>query len=444
MDGDSSYAHFPAAGVSAEELRELLKSRRAEDVDWRRGRIWSLVYWAGPEHEDVVYDAYRQFAAENVLGPTAFPSLATMEKEVVWMLLDLLGADPATAGGTMTSGGTESIIAAVKAYRDRARELYPHVEQPEMVVPATAHPAFLKAGDLLGVRTVPVPMDDTFRVDTKAVADALSDSTIVVCASAPCFPYGVVDPIEEIGELTRERDIGLHIDATIGGFVLPFIRELGYPVPAFDFQVASVTSMTTDLHKYGYGPKGASAILYRDRGLRRYQFAAYTDWPGGVLASPALLGTRPGGAVAGSWAAMVYEGRSGYRDIFSSVMTATEKLQAGIRAIPGLFIVGDPPASVFAVASEQVDMMAVADRLETRDWRIDRQRNPDSIHLIVNPTHVPVIDEFLDDLEWAVAGAPPAGSGTGGATLYGVTSRLDPGADVRSAVLDQLEGRYDR
>lgn len=438
-----STARFPENGTPASELRDQLRSRRAGDADWRSGRIWSLVYAAGPEHDAVVQDAYREFASENLLGPTAFPSLATMEKEVVWMLLDLLGADPKTAGGTMTSGGTESIILAVKAYRDRARVERPGITEPEMVVPITAHPAFLKAGNLLGVKAVPVPIDDTFRADPDAFAAAISESTIVGCASAPCFPYGVVDPIDDLAAVTSQRGIGLHIDAALGGFALPFVRDLGHKVPPFDFGVPGVTSITADLHKYGYGPKGSSTVLYRDRALRRYQFSAYTDWPGGVLASPTLLGTRPGGAIAGAWAAIVHQGRAGYRRIFSAVMDATHRLQDGVRSIPELHILGDPPMSVFAVGSDHVDMMAVADRLEERGWRIDRQRDPDSIHLIVNPTHVPVIDEFLDDLRAAVTQAPPAGSGDAGATLYGVTSRLEAGADVATAVLDQLESRYD-
>ncbi|WP_165367338.1 pyridoxal phosphate-dependent decarboxylase family protein, partial [Phytoactinopolyspora endophytica] len=442
-DSDEPYVPFPEHGLTAGELRGRLRALRADDVDWRRGRIWSLIYWAGDEHDEVVHDAYREFASENLLGPTAFPSVATMEKQVVWMLLDLLGADPQLAGGTMTSGGTESIILAVKAYRDRARAERPEVSHPEMLVPVTAHPAFLKAGDLLGVRPVPVPVDHTFRADPAAFAAAMTDSTILACASAPCFPYGVVDPIEDLADRTSERGIGLHIDATIGGFALPFARELGRKVPPFDFNVPGVTSMTADMHKYGYGPKGSSSILYRDRSLRRHQFAAYTDWPGGILASPTLLGTRPGGAIAGSWAAIRFEGRAGYRAIFSEVFEATDRLQEGIRSIPGLHVVGEPPISVFAVGSDVVDMMAVADRLETRNWRIDRQRDPDSIHLIVNPTHVPVVEEFLDDVRWAAEGAPAAGIGDNRATLYGVNSRLEAGTDVATAVLDQLEGRYD-
>jgi glutamate/tyrosine decarboxylase-like PLP-dependent enzyme len=443
MSTDQQFSRFPAEGLPAGEVHERLRELGSGDVDWRHGRIWSLVYSAGSEHDDVVQDAYRRFASENILGPTAFPSIATMEKEVVWMLLDLLGADPAISGGTMTSGGTESIILAVKAYRDRARAERPEITEPEMVVPVTAHPAFLKAADLLGVRPVPIPVDDTYRADPRAFAAAVSSSTILGCASAPCFPYGVVDPVEDLAALTQERGIGLHIDATIGGFALPFVRELGYKVPEFDFTVPGVTSITADMHKYGYGPKGSSSILYRDRSLRRYQFAAYTNWPGGILASPTLLGTRPGGAIAGAWAAIVHEGRAGYREIFSTVMRTTERLQDGIRAIPGLDIVGDPPMSVFAVGSDQVDMMAVADRMEQRAWRIDRQRDPDSIHLIVNPTHAPVVEEFLTDLERAVGDAPPSGTGDRRATLYGVNSRIDAGADVADAVLDQLESRYD-
>src|SRR5690625_2634347 len=196
---DSAYARIPDEGLPAGDVLGRLDERRCGDVDWRSGRIWSLVYSTASEHDDVVHDAYQMFSADNLLGPTAFPCIATMEKEVVWMLLDLLGADPQTAGGTMTSGGTESIILAVKAYRDRARTERPEIRAPEMVVPVTAHPAFLKAGDLLGVRAVPIPVNDAFEADPVAFADAITDQTILGAASAPCFPYGVVDPIEQIG-----------------------------------------------------------------------------------------------------------------------------------------------------------------------------------------------------------------------------------------------------
>jgi glutamate/tyrosine decarboxylase-like PLP-dependent enzyme len=414
-----------------------MKDLRTDDADWRSGRTWSLVYSAGEEHESVVKQAYNQFYNENGLSPAAFHSLEVMEREVVSMLLEHLGANPDTAGGTMASGGTESIILAAKAYRDRAEHL-----KPSIVIPTTAHPAFVKAGQLLGVEVRLTPVDESFRADPEAMADRVDESTIFVGASAPCFPFGVVDPIELLGEIARDRGIGLHVDSCLGGIALPFLRDMGRAVPQFDFSIQGVTSMSVDLHKYGFGPKGTSAVLYRDRTLRRAQFTVYEDWPGGALASPTLLGTRPGGGIAGAWAAIHHLGRAGYTEIFRSIMEATDSLRRGIESIGDLRILGDPPMSVFAFTSDAKDIHSIADHLEERGWRIDRQSKPDSIHLIVNPTHVKVVDMFLTDLGEAYAKAGPKTSRER-TSIYGVTSRVADVDDVREAILDELQKRYD-
>lgn len=429
---------FPPRGMSPEEVSTALEARRRDDVRWREGRSWSLVYSAGEAHDAVLRDATARYFSENGLSPTAFPSLARMEREVVWAMVDLLGGDTDRAGGTMASGGTESIILAVKAHRDAACR-----DSPSMVLPSTAHPAFVKAGALLGVRPVVVPVGDDLVADVDAMAGAVDASTIVLGASAPAFPYGLVDPVAELGELALDRGIGLHIDACLGGVALPFLRDLGHPVPPFDLSVAGVTSMSADLHKYGYGPKGTSTVLYADRRLRRHQFSAYPDWPGGALASPTLLGTRPGGAIAAAWAGLHHLGAEGYRALFADIMATTRRLQSGLAAIGDLDVLGAPPMSVFAIGSASRDVFAMADALETRGWRIDRQRRPDCLHLIVNPVHAEVVEPFLADVRDAYDASPPSGDTDTSHVVYGVTAHVAaPGADVTSALLDLVESQY--
>ena len=418
------------------------------DADWSNGRTWSLVYTAGAEHEAVVRAAYDRFATTNALSPSAFPSLARMEREVVQALLDLAGGDHTRAGGTMASGGTESIILAVKAHRDRARTEEPsssRATQPTMVIPSTAHPAFTKAGQLLGVEPIVVPVDSTLVADVGATAAAIDDRTLLLAASAPAFPYGLVDPIPELGAVALQADIGLHVDACLGAVALAVLPSLGHRIPPFDLSVAGVTSMSADLHKYGYGPKGSSTVLYQDRSLRRYQFSVYPDWPGGALASPTLLGTRPGGSIAAAWAALNHLGMDGYRAIFAELMDTTTRLRAGIEAIGDLRVIGQPPMMVFAFGSDTTDVFAIADDLETKGWRIDRQTHPDCLHLIVNPTHTAIVQDFLADLSEAYERAPRSDPANRVSAIYGVTSHipLDTTKSVSDSLLDQIEDRYD-
>jgi sphinganine-1-phosphate aldolase len=428
---------IPSRGREHEDVMHAIRGLRDDDADWA-GRMWSLVYSAGSEHDAVLADAYREYSHENGLSPTAFPSLARMESDIVAMMLDSLGADPETAAGSMASGGTESIILAVKAYRDAMG-----MASPSMVVPSTAHPAFIKAAKLLRVRPIVVPVSDELVADVDAMAEAMDASTVVIAGSAPAYPYGLVDPISELAALAKERDVGLHVDACLGGIALPFLRELGYDVPAFDFSVDGVTSMSVDLHKYGFGPKGSSTLLYRTKELRRHQFTVSLDWPGGILASPTLLGTRPGGIIAAAWAGVHHLGADGYRRIFSEIMHTTRRLQEGMAAIGDLRVVGNPPMSVFAIASASRDVFAMADNLEGWGWRIDRQTEPDCLHHIVNLVHTDVTDGYLGDLRRAYEAAPPRRDGVRRSAGYGVTSVIDGAGDPLAAVLAQLEAVYD-
>lgn len=399
-----SLPRLPARGQPRERVLEAMRELRRDDVQWRDGRVWSLVFYADDEVTDLLKDAYTLFFAENGLNPTAFPSLRKFETDVVAMTAGLLGGDGDTAGN-MTSGGTESILMAVKTAREWGRARRPAIRAPEMILPLTAHPAFEKAAHYFDVRPVHVPVRPDFRADVAAVEKAITRNTALLVGSAPAYPHGVVDPIADLARLARERNLLLHVDACVGGMMLPFVRRLGYPAPDFDFSVPGVTSISVDLHKYGYAAKGASVILYRNRAIHRHQIFAYTDWPGGIYASPTMAGTRPGGAIAAAWAIMQYLGEEGYLAIADTVMRTTVRLRDGIDAIPGVKVLSDPDMSVFAIGSDSLDIYEIGDELTLRGWHLDRQQFPPSLHMTVNAAHVHAADRFLEDLAVAVAAA---------------------------------------
>jgi len=435
---------LPATGRPADAVLEDLQGFRAADADWRRARTWSLVYHAGSAHDELIRAAHDEYLFENALSPTAFPSLARMEADVVAMLVDLVGGDPRVAGGTMASGGTEATFLAVKAHRDAARH-EGRVSRGHLVVTATAHPAFHKAAEVLDLDVTVVPFGRDYRADVDAVAAALRPETILLGASAPCYPYGALDPIGELGALATARGVGLHVDASLGGFFLSVLRGEGQPIPPFGLDVPGVTSMAVDLHKYGFAAKGASAILYADRALRRRQYFTNADWPGGTLSSPTLLGTRSGGPIAAAWAALHHLGRDGYAALFSRVMAARERLIAGLEAL-GFELLGEPPIGVFAMAAPGLDVHTVADRLGELGWRVDRQQEPDALHFIVQPDHAQVIDAFVADVASILdrlsdGGASPSRRGR---LVYGQTAVVDDDGDVDldRVLRDHIDARF--
>lgn len=395
---------LPPNSRPGEEVVEAMRRHKAHDARWREGKTWSLVFHAGDEVTDLLREAYGLFFSENGLNPMAFPSLKKFEAEVVAMTADLLGGDDLTVGN-MTSGGTESILMAVKTARDWARSQKPAITSPEMILPATAHPAFDKAGHYFCVKTIRVPVGQGFRADVAALQDAVTPNTILMVGSAPSYPQGVVDPIVDIAALARKNDVLCHVDACVGGFMLPFVRHLGYQIPDFDFSVPGVTSISVDLHKYAYAAKGASVILYKDSDLRRHQFFVQTDWSGGIYASPSMTGTRPGGAIAAAWAIMNTLGRQGYLAIADTVMKTTIRLRQGIEAIEGVKVLGDPPMSILALGSDTLNIYEIGDALTESGWHLDRQQNPPSLHLTVTHAHAAVAEQFLADLARAVGRA---------------------------------------
>ena len=435
---------IPEIGSTPDELIERLEDAKSQDVDWRKGRSWSLVYYGGDKHTEFLKQVYNLYFSENGAGPSLFPSLQRMEAEVVAMVLALADGDDGTVG-TMTSGGTESILLAMKAYRDRALTMQSGISNPTILVPESAHPAFLKAAQYFGLKVVPIQLNSAFQCDVDLVKRNLTDQTICIIASAPSFAHGVIDPIAALGEVALAHNIGLHVDACLGGMMLPFLKKLDCDVPRFGFDVAGVSSISTDLHKNGYAAKGASAILYRDKTLRRYQFFVSSDWPGGALASPSMLGTRPGGAIAAAWAAIMALGEQGYLELASSAMQVTRKLMAGINAIPGLYVVGKPDMNVFSFSSDKLNMFTLGDRIDAMGWRVNRQNHPPSLHLVVTPNHADVADEFLGDLAIAVDAEnrePNAPVVDERAILYGGTRKIPSGSDDKEIMYSRIENLY--
>ncbi|WP_156755371.1 pyridoxal phosphate-dependent decarboxylase family protein [Actinokineospora pegani] len=387
---------LPAHGRARDELVNDLRARKSADADWRGGRTWSLVYPAGPDVDEVLHEANNLYLHENALNPFRFPSLADMEREVVAMTAGLLHA-PAGASGSMTSGGTESIMQAVRVARDRARAER-GVERPTLVVPRTAHPAFAKGAKYFDLELVQIPVDDDFRADVSA-AESLIDParTALVAGSAPNYPFGVIDPIPELAGLAAERGVPFHTDACMGGFVLPFKPD----APPFDFAVPGVSTISSDVHKYGYTTKGASVLLHREGAhVLQYQAFLYDDWPGGLYGSLALAGARPAAPVAAAWSVMNHLGFDGYTRLVNRTLDNVAALRTGIEDL-GLRVLGDPTATILAFTHPRI--MAIGDRMDEAGWHLDRQSGPEALHMTISPEHHRVIHQFLGDLAAAVA-----------------------------------------
>lgn len=393
---------LPSKGSSRDTVLEAMRSARDHDLHWQQGRVFGLVYHINEEIDDLLKEAYTMFFSENGLNPTAFPSIKKFESEVLAMTASLLGGDENVCGN-MTSGGTESLLMAIKTARDWARHHHPGITSPEVVLPSTAHPAFEKAAEYFDVHLVQVPVRSDLRADVDAMRMAITANTILLVGSAPSYPHGVVDPISELAGLARERGLLFHTDACVGGFSLPFARKLGYPIPEFDFSIPGVTSISADLHKFGYAAKPASVILYRSPELRRFQMFVSINWPGGIYPSPTMTGSRPAGPVAAAWALMNHLGEAGYLEITKTVMETSRLFQEGIRAIPGVKVLSDPEMSVFAIASDELDVYEIADELDLRGWHLDRQHFPRCLHVTINYVHSQVAADFLSDLSAAVA-----------------------------------------
>ena len=397
---------LPEQGWSKAEIVEALQDKRVNDARWQDGKTFGMVYDAGPELHEVLEEVARMFLHDNALNPLAFPSLGKIQSEVVGITADLLHA-PEGAAGFMTSGGTESILSAVKAARERGRKER-GIEEPEIVLANSAHAAFHKGAHYFGLKVNKVPVRDDFRADVDAMAAAINANTVLVVGSAPQYPQGVVDPIPELAALAQEAGANFHTDACMGGFVLPFMEMIGYDVPPWDFRVEGVTSISADLHKLGYAPKGASVILHRTKELRSYQTFVFDGWLGGFYASPAMQGTRPALPMATAWATLHHIGVEGYKRLTKLAVETREQIERGIREIDGLTVVGEPEAHLVATTAapgweDRLDVFALGDALQRRGWFHDRQKPPDSLHATVSAGNAPVVEQYLTDVRECVA-----------------------------------------
>lgn len=397
----SGLAQMPQQGLNAEAVLAELAQRKARDPDFHSNRLFGLVYQTEhPDLENVVLQSNEMYLWGNALNILKFPNLTRLEFEVVSMVGNLVHL-PQGGGGTMTTGGTESILMSMLVNRERAKER--GIDTPQILAPYSAHPAYAKAAKLLSMEYVTFPLDNDYRADVTEAKKRITPRTAVIVANAMSFPYSTVDPIPELATLAAENNIGCHVDACIGGFVLPFLERLGYGVPPWDFRVPGVTEISADVHKYGYASKGSSVILHRDSDWVQHQFFMFSDWPSGLYGTPAVPGARPATSMATAWAVMQHLGIDGYTELVRQAMDTTIKIHQSIQAMPELYIVGKPVGTTFAFGARTIDIHRVGDLLSDKGWHLDRNVEPPSLHMMVSPGHRLVVDQFINDLQQAVA-----------------------------------------
>ena len=439
---------LPDQGLATDAILDMMgQVQEKETARWSEGYASGAVYHGDPEHIAFMNQVYALHSQLNPLHADLWPSAIKYEAEIVAMTASMLNAEEAqrlhpSAGicGAVTSGGTESILMAVKSYRDRARK-EKGIKHPNIVIPISAHPAFDKAGQYFGIEVIRTPVGPDYRADVKAMKSAINKNTIALVGSAPGFPHGVIDPILEISNLAHKHEIGFHTDACLGGFIVPWAEKLGYPVPVIDFRLPGVTTISVDTHKYGHTAKGTSVVLYRHPDLRRYQYFTATDWSGGLYASPTMGGSKAGGLIAVAWAVMVKLGREGYLDAARRILETGDQIREGIESVPGLHVLGNP-LWVISFASDEVDIYQVLDAMAHRGWSLNGLQFPPAVHIAVTLRHTQpgVVDRFLADLTEAVEEVRtlPATSG-GMAPIYGMAASIP----FRGMVDDILRGYMD-
>ncbi|MGL4484898.1 MAG: pyridoxal phosphate-dependent decarboxylase family protein [Anaerovoracaceae bacterium] len=444
-------------------LKEL-DAFAADDPSYKDGKTWSLVYYKDEEYTKFLLAAYEKFFSANGLNPGAFKSLKRLEKEVLKFTAEILGGDDSFYG-SVTSGGTESCLLALKTYRDMGRAK--GKKRPEMIISETGHVAWFKAAEYFGVKTRIVPVLNDLTMDVAKVEKLINRNTIMILGSAPEYPHGLIDPIEDLGKIAEKRNVPLHVDACLGGYMLPFLKDAVLDMPKWDFSVPGVSSISADTHKYGYAAKGASTILYRDEETFKHQVYVNQNWPGGVFASAGILGTRPGGSYGAAWAAINFHGIDGYTKLAEETLAITNEMKERISDIEGLKILGNPKSTIFSFTSEatgryakngknknnsannsggvkKINIFAVADIMEEKGWLIDRIQRPDALHAMVTINHKEVIDKYIEDLTEAVktVRANPRLGRSGQAATYGMISKVPLRKVVKKQVLNIFAKSY--
>jgi sphinganine-1-phosphate aldolase len=432
IQSETNY-ELPEDGVAQDViLDQLRKWSHNEHAVWGTGKASGAVYHGDPAFLETLTQAYSLFALANPLHPELFPWVRKMEAEVVRMTASLFHGDDQVCG-SMTSGGTESILMAMKAYRDRGL-VERGIRQPEIIACATAHAAFDKAANYFGIKLISVPADPvTQRVPVDVVAGLVNANTVALVASAPGFPHGVVDDVPALGALAREHGLGLHVDCCLGSFLIPFAKELGADIPDFDFAVAGVTSLSADTHKYGFAPKGSSVVLFRDAKLRHFMYYVSTTWTGGVYASPTITGSRSGALIASTWAALMCMGRSGYKTHMRAILDAANRIRGAIGKgeVPGVKVVGDSALSVVAFDCDDICVYAVSCALSKRGWHLNALQRPKCVHLCVTYANQGRAEEFIADLAECVKEVRenPSKYKGGAVQIYGLSDAVGDSMD---------------
>ncbi|XP_067672506.1 sphingosine-1-phosphate lyase 1-like [Haliotis asinina] len=446
-EGSAFVLKLPKEGLTEVELtKELERYRNLDKIPWEKGLVSGAVYSGDPVLTEVMTKAYSMFAWTNPLHPEVFPDVRKMEAEVVRMTCSMFNGGPQTCG-TMSCGGTESILLACLAYRNMAREER-GIKFGEIIVPVTAHAAFDKAAHLLHMKITHIPVDpETKKANVKAMKRAISRNTVMLVASAPGFPHGVIDPVEEIAALGKYYNIPVHVDSCLGGFLIPFMGKAGFPLSPFDFRVPGVTSISADTHKYGYAPKGSSVIMYKDKKYRSFQFFNQPDWPGGIYASPTLMGSRAGAIIAACWATMMYIGEDGYVDATRKIINATKYLEEKLHTINGIKVIGKPDVSVIAIGSDDFNIYRLSDALASKGWTLNPLQFPPSVHFCVTLLHTKegVIDSFVNDVRTMtddIMKVPDAKTG-GAAVIYGMAQSIPDRTLVSELTRTFLDLCYD-
>ena len=398
-DPNMSNNQLPPHGRNWEKVKAEMEAAQKDDSPWHSERMFiGGSYFGGEDVVEVANEAYQMYINYNALYATKiFPSLVRYESDMVGALLEMMNA-PNGASGSITTGGTESLIMAVKTAHAWAHDHRPGTTEPEILIPHAAHPAFDKTAHLMGLKAVRMTQSDGFRADVEAMERAINTNTIMLVASAPSYPFGVTDPISEIAALSKKHGLWLHVDACHGGFIFPFARKLGYSIPDYDFAVSGVTSISVDVHKLGYANKGVSTLLLRDANLETYQRYTFDAWPSGTYSTQNLMGSRSGGGLASAWAVLNYLGEEGYLERVGEILDTRERFLAGIRRIDGLEIWGEPQAYLIAFGSNAFDIFAVDEGMSQRGWMGSRLLNPPAIHLFLDLSHSAIVDEYLRDL----------------------------------------------